>query len=607
MNLTLYWVLALLLAAIYCFISNRVRADVVALLVIVAFVLSDTLSLEEALAGFSDPNIILIGALFVVGQGLVRTGIAYQLGDLLVKLAGNSETRMLIFLMLAVAALGAVMSSTGVVAIFIPVALSVAHRMAIPASRLMMPLGFAGLISGMLTLVATAPNMVINSELMRHHIPGFRFFSFTPFGLLILLAGIGYMLLARRFLPSRRPQSAGQGRHSMRDLVRTYHLTGRARRMAVQPDSPLIGRTLDHLQLRVRYGANVIGVERWRRYRRVMVSVSGISEFQAGDVLLIDMDDHNEVRRFCSEAKLEPMILRGEYFSSRAREVGLAEVALIADSSLLGKSVREAGFRSVYGVSVVGIRRDGQVLAGKLVNEPLRLGDTLLVVGNWSLISQLHTYNHDFLLLALPAEVDEMAPARSQALHALLALGLMILMMVTDPVPNVIAALIACLLMGWFRCVDLESAYRAIHWPTLILIVGMLPFALALQKTGGIDLIVHGLLSLIGDHGPRVMLVGLFVLTAVIGLFISNTATAVLMGPIAIGAAQQMGVSPYPMAMTVALAASAAFMTPVSSPVNTLVLGPGEYTFMDFIRIGVPFTLLVLLICVFAVPWLLPF
>ncbi|WP_409420523.1 SLC13 family permease [Pseudaeromonas sp. ZJS20] len=607
MNLTLYWVLALLLAAIYCFISNRVRADVVALLVIVAFVLSGTLSLEEALAGFSDPNIILIGALFVVGQGLVRTGIAYQLGDLLVKLAGNSETRMLIFLMLAVAALGAVMSSTGVVAIFIPVALSVAHRMAIPASRLMMPLGFAGLISGMLTLVATAPNMVINSELMRHHIPGFRFFSFTPFGLLILLAGIGYMLLARRFLPSRRPQSAGQGRHSMRDLVRTYHLTGRARRMAVQPDSPLIGRTLDHLQLRVRYGANVIGVERWRRYRRVMVSVSGISEFQAGDVLLIDMDDHNEVRRFCSEAKLEPMILRGEYFSSRAREVGLAEVALIADSSLLGKSVREAGFRSVYGVSVVGIRRDGQVLAGKLVNEPLRLGDTLLVVGNWSLISQLHTYNHDFLLLALPAEVDEMAPARSQALHALLALGLMILMMVTDPVPNVIAALIACLLMGWFRCVDLESAYRAIHWPTLILIVGMLPFALALQKTGGIDLIVHGLLSLIGDHGPRVMLVGLFVLTAVIGLFISNTATAVLMGPIAIGAAQQMGVSPYPMAMTVALAASAAFMTPVSSPVNTLVLGPGEYTFMDFIRIGVPFTLLVLLICVFAVPWLLPF
>lgn len=183
----------------------------------------------------------------------------------------------------------------------------------------------------------------------------------------------------------------------------------------------------------------------------------------------------------------------------------------------------------------------------------------------------------------------------------------MILMMVTDPVPNVIAALIACLLMGWFRCVDLESAYRAIHWPTLILIVGMLPFALALQKTGGIDLIVHGLLSLIGDHGPRVMLVGLFVLTAVIGLFISNTATAVLMGPIAICAAQQMGVSPYPMAMTVALAASAAFMTPVSSPVNTLVLGPGEYTFMDFIRIGVPFTLLVLLICVFAVPWLLPF
>ncbi|GJA32326.1 SLC13 family permease [Aeromonas caviae] len=610
MNSELIWVLSMLVGAILLFITNKVRMDVVALLIIILFVLSDTLTLPQALAGFSDPNVILIAALFVVGEGLVRTGIAYQVGDALVKVAGSSETRMLVLLMVAVATLGAVMSSTGVVAIFIPVVLSVANRMGIPAGRLMMPLGFAGLISGMMTLVATPPNMVVNSELMRHDIQGFGFFGFTPMGVIILGMGILYMLLMRTSLVREGEEGKGKqmGRSTMRDLIRDYRLAGRARRLAIRPDSPLIGQTLDELQLRARFGANVIGMERWRKFRRVMVSVTGVTEFQAKDVLLIDMSDPEvDVREFCSEARLEPMILRGEYFSDQAREVGMAEVSLIPGSRLLGKSIREVTFRSRYGLSVVGIRRDGEVLTGKLVDEALQMGDTLLVVGNWSLIRQLQTHHRDFLLLGLPAEVDEMAPARSQAIHALIALGVMIVLMVTDPVPNVIAALIACLLMGKFRCIDLESAYKSIHWPTLILIVGMLPFALALQQTGGVDLIVGALISAVGEMGPRVMLASLFVLCAVIGLFISNTATAVLMAPIALGTAHQMGVSPYPFAMTIAIAASAAFMTPVSSPVNTLVLGPGNYKFMDFVRIGVPFTALVMVVSVIAIPWFFPF
>ncbi|MBP4042903.1 MULTISPECIES: SLC13 family permease [unclassified Aeromonas] len=610
MNSELIWVLSMLVGAIFLFITNKVRMDVVALLIIILFVVSGTLTLPQALAGFSDPNVILIAALFVVGEGLVRTGIAYQVGDALVKVAGSSETRMLVLLMVAVATLGAVMSSTGVVAIFIPVVLSVANRMGIPPGRLMMPLGFAGLISGMMTLVATPPNMVVNSELMRHDIHGFGFFSFTPMGVIILVMGILYMLLMRTSLV--RDEEEGKhkqsGRSTMRDLIRDYRLAGRARRLALRPDSPLIGQTLDELQLRARYGANVIGVERWRKFRRVMVTVSGVTEFQAKDVLLIDMSDPEvDVREFCSEARLEPMILRGEYFSDQAREVGMAEVSLIPGSRLLGKSIREVAFRSHYGLNVVGIRRAGEALTGKLVDDALQMGDTLLVVGNWSLIRQLQTHHRDFLLLGLPAEVDEMAPARSQAIHALIALGVMIVLMVTDPVPNVIAALIACLMMGKFRCIDLESAYKSIHWPTLILIVGMLPFALALQQTGGVDLIVGALISAVGEMGPRVMLASLFVLCAVIGLFISNTATAVLMAPIALGTAQQMGISPYPFAMTIAIAASAAFMTPVSSPVNTLVLGPGNYRFVDFVRIGVPFTALVMVVSVIAIPWFFPF
>ncbi|CNH80484.1 MULTISPECIES: SLC13 family permease [Yersinia] len=611
MNSELLWVLTLLLIAIVLFTTNKLRMDVVALLVIIAFVMSGTLSLGEATSGFSDPNVILIAALFVIGEGLVRTGVAYQVGDWLVKVAGHSETKMLALLMVTVAGLGAFMSSTGVVAIFIPVVLSVASRMKISPGRLMMPLSFAGLISGMMTLVATPPNMVVNSELLREGIKGFGFFGVTPIGLIILLMGVGYMLVARRWLggtPASSEKEQQWKRRTFRDLIRDYKLTGRARRLAIRHDSPLIGRSLDELHLRSRYGANVVGIERWKRFRRVMVSATGSSELRENDVLLIDMSDSGmDLREFCTDQMLEPMVLRGEYFSEQSRNVGMAEVSLIPDSTLLGKSLREMTFRTRYGLNVVGIRRNGKVLEGKLVDDKLQFGDILLVIGDWKLIRQLQQKTRDFIVLNLPAEVDEVAPAISQAPHALFCLALMVAMMLTDEVPNVIAALVACLLMGQFRCIDMDSAYRSIHWPSLILIIGMMPFAQALQKTGGVDLIVRGLMDVAGGMGPRVMLLCLFVLCATIGLFISNTATAVLMAPIAIAAAREMSVSPYPFAMIIGIAASAAFMTPVSSPVNTLVLGPGGYKFGDFIRMGVPFTFLVMIVSVMVVPLLFPF
>lgn len=609
MNGELLWVLTLLLIAVVLFTTNKIRMDVVALLVIIAFVLSDTLTLQQATAGFADPNVLLIAALFVIGDGLVRTGIAYQMGEWLVRVAGSSESKMLIFLMMTVAGLGAFMSSTGVVAIFIPVVLSVAARMKTSPSRLMMPLGFAGLISGMMTLVATPPNMVVNSELVREGLPSFQFFSITPIGLLILLAGIGYMWLTRRWLGSNEPDKQPvKYQRSFRDLIRDYKLAGRARRLAIRKGSSLIGHTLDELHLRSRYGANVVGIERWRKFRRVMVSATGGTELRERDVLLIDISvTDDELRQFCSEQLLEPMILRGDYFSEQSRDVGMAEVSMNPDSELLGKSLREIKFRTRYGLNVVGIRRDGKALDGKLVDEPLRLGDILLVIGDWKLIRILSTKPRNFIVLNLAAEVEAVAPAASQAPHALFCLALMVAMMVTNEIPNFIAALIACLLMGKFRCIDMESAYKSIHWPSIILIVGMMPFAIALQETGGIALAVDALMKVAGGLGPHVMLVCLFILCATIGLFISNTATAVLMAPIAIAAARQMEVSPLPFAMVIGIAASAAFMTPVSSPVNTLVLGPGGYKFADFLKMGVPFTIIVMFISVAVIPILFPF
>lgn len=610
MNGELIWVLSLLAIAVVLFATGKVRMDAIALMVIVAFVLSGTLTLTEAFSGFSDPNVILIAALFIIGDGLVRTGVATKMGAWLVSVAGNSETKMLIYLMLTVAGLGAFMSSTGVVAIFIPVVLSVSARMNTSPSRLMMPLSFAGLISGMMTLVATPPNLVVNSELLREGLHGFSFFSVTPIGLVVLILGIVYMLAVRFMLKTDNGDSArdGRKRSTFRDLIREYHLTGRARRLAIRPGSPMIGQRLDDLKLRERYCANVIGVERWRRFRRVIVNVNGVSEFRARDVLLIDMSASDvDLRQFCGEQMLEPMVLRGEYFADQALDVGMAEVALIPDSEMIGKTVREIAFRTRFGLNIVGMKRDGKAMDGSVVDEPLQLGDILLVVGNWRQIALLAKRGRDFVVLNMPIEVDDASPAHSQAPHAIFCLVLMVALMLTDEIPNPIAAIIACLLMGKFRCINAESAYKAIHWPSIILIVGMMPFALALQKTGGVDLVVKGLMDVAGGEGPYLMLGCLFVMCAAIGLFISNTATAVLMAPIALAAAKSMGVSPYPFAMVVAMAASAAFMTPVSSPVNTLVLGPGKYSFSDFVKIGVPFTVLVMVVCVLLIPVLFPF
>ena len=610
MNGELIWVLSLLAIAVVLFATGKVRMDAIALMVIVAFVLSGTLTLNEAFSGFSDPNVILIAALFIIGDGLVRTGVATKMGAWLVSVAGNSETKMLIYLMLTVAGLGAFMSSTGVVAIFIPVVLSVSARMNTSPSRLMMPLSFAGLISGMMTLVATPPNLVVNSELLREGLHGFSFFSVTPIGLVVLILGIVYMLAVRFMLKTDNGDSArdGRKRSTFRDLIREYHLTGRARRLAIRPGSPMIGQRLDDLKLRERYCANVIGVERWRRFRRVIVNVNGVSEFRARDVLLIDMSASDvDLRQFCGEQMLEPMVLRGEYFADQALDVGMAEVALIPDSEMIGKTVCEIAFRTRFGLNIVGMKRDGKAMDGSVVDEPLQLGDILLVVGNWRQIALLAKRGRDFVVLNMPVEVDDASPAHSQAPHAIFCLVLMVALMLTDEIPNPIAAIIACLLMGKFRCINAESAYKAIHWPSIILIVGMMPFALALQKTGGVDLVVKGLMDVAGGEGPYLMLGCLFVMCAAIGLFISNTATAVLMAPIALAAAKSMGVSPYPFAMVVAMAASAAFMTPVSSPVNTLVLGPGKYSFSDFVKIGVPFTILVMVVCVLLIPVLFPF
>lgn len=605
-NTDLAIVLVLLAATVVMFAINRPRMDAVALIMMTILPLTGVITLPEALAGFSDPNIVLIAALFVVGEALVSTGVAQRTGDVLIRSAGPSETRLLALLMLLVAGIGAFMSSTGVVAIFIPIVLRICSNAGLPPGRLMMPLSIAALISGMMTLVATAPNLVVSSQLTREGHEGFSFFSFTPFGLPVLGLAVVYMLVARRWLgqaapvvPVRRPRFA--------DWIAAYGLAQREIRVRLAPNSAWAGKRLDALDLRSTSGINVIAVERGRGFGRRVIQPTADMVLEVGDALFLDVFDPDFASDpFHRQFGLQKLPLTGQYFSDHAQEIGMVELMVPPGSNLIDRTVAEMRFRSEHNLVVIGLKHGAKVIDTAIPAERLKLGDTLLAVGPWRAIRDIQ-YDRNILVLNTPAEFDEVIENPSRAPHAVAVLALIVALMVSGVVPNVQAALIGCLLLGLFGCIDMTRAYRSIHWQSLIVIVGMLPFSLALQNTGGVDLAARGLLAVIGEAGPRGTLAAIFALTAVLGLFISNTATAVLMAPVALAVASELHASPYPFAMTVALAASAAFMTPVSSPVNMLVVGPGNYGFLDFVRIGAPLTVISLLVCVLLVPLVFPF
>lgn len=604
-------VLGLLCSAILMFAMNKPRMDVVALIMLVALPFTGVVTMSETLAGFSDPNIVLIAALFVMGNGLVRTGVARRLGDWLATSAGGSETRLVVLLMIVVCGLGSTMSSTAVTAIFIPVVLRIAKGLKASPAGLMMPLSFAALISGMTTLIATTPNLIVNSELIRHlkehgqaEATGLHFFSFTPFGMPILILGIIYMLVARRWLKSGRDQSErSSSEPSLHDWVTQYKLASREHRVRITEGSSLAGKKLGELPLGNTFGATLVAIDRSGR----LLQPDASTELRIGDILFVDLfaDDADAVA-LRKQFALEELPLSGAYFADLSQEIGMAEVIVPATSDLIGKTLVECSFRQRYGVTAIGLRHGLTAQETGLQKELLRVGDTLLVIGPWDSIAQLQMMNQDLVVFNLPVELKEVLPAAGKALQATFSLLLVVGLMISGVVPNVQAALIGCLLMGLLGCIDLNSAYRAIDWKTLVLIVGMLPFSVALERTGGVEMAANALVALVGSSGHYAVLATLFAITSMLGMFISNTATAVLMAPVGLTLAEELHLSPYPFAMIVALAASTAFMTPVSSPVNTLVVTPGNYTFGDFVRIGVPFSLIVLITSVILVPWLLP-
>ena len=613
--------IVILLLSVVFFISGKVRSDIVALCALVSLMVLGILTPDEALEGFSSNVIIMMVGLFVVGGAIFQTGLAKMISSRLMKLAGHSETRLFVLVMLVTSFMGAFVSNTGTVAIMIPIVVSMAMSVKMNPSRLLMPLAFASSMSGMMTLIGTPPNLVINEELVSNGYPGLGFFTFLPVGLICAAVGTLLLLpLSKRFLskPGALSGASASSGKSLKALVKEYGISSNLHRLQVNSGSLLVGKMIGELDIRKNYSLNIIEVRHIERNQRnplvknvVQQAADSDTILRADDILYVSGSD-TIVKVFAEKYKLE---LLPETNSSSSNvldfyDIGVAEIVVMSSSSVVNKTIREVEFRSKYNVSVLGICRKNKYILQGIADETIHTGDILLVQGTWENIASLEKESTEWIVVGRPLEeaakvtLDYKAPVA-----AAIMLG-MIAVMVFDfiPVAPVTAVLIAALLMvltGCFR--NVEAAYKTINWESIVLIAAMMPMSVALQKTGVSAWISNALVANLGDYSPILLLAGIYFTTSFMTMFISNTATAVLMAPIAMSSAVQIGVSPVPMLFAVTLGASLCFASPFSTPPNALVMTAGQYKFSDYIKVGLPLQIILGIVMILVLPLLFPF
>ena len=613
--------IVILLLSVVFFISGKVRSDIVALCALVALMVLGILTPDEALEGFSSNVIIMMVGLFVVGGAIFQTGLAKMISSRLMKLAGHSETRLFVLVMLVTSFMGAFVSNTGTVAIMIPIVVSMAMSVKMNPSRLLMPLAFASSMSGMMTLIGTPPNLVINEELVSNGYPGLGFFTFLPVGLICAAVGTLLLLpLSKRFLskPGALSGASASSGKSLKALVKEYGISSNLHRLQVNSSSLVVGKMIGELDIRKNYSLNIIEVRHVERNQRnplvknvVQQAADSDTILRVDDILYVSGSD-TIVKVFAEKYKLE---LLPETNSSSSNvldfyDIGVAEIVVMSSSSVVNKTIREVEFRSKYNVSVLGICRKNKYILQGIADETIHTGDILLVQGTWENIASLEKESTEWIVVGRPLEeaakvtLDYKAPVA-----AAIMLG-MIAVMVFDfiPVAPVTAVLIAALLMvltGCFR--NVEAAYKTINWESIVLIAAMMPMSVALQKTGVSAWISNALVANLGDYSPILLLAGIYFTTSFMTMFISNTATAVLMAPIAMSSAVQIGVNPVPMLFAVTLGASLCFASPFSTPPNALVMTAGQYKFSDYIKVGLPLQIILGIVMILVLPLLFPF
>lgn len=616
-------VLVVILVAAALFVWGKIRSDIVALSALVALILSGILTPTEALSGFSNPVVIMMACLFIVGGGIFHTGLAKMISTKILAFAGDSEFKLFVLIMLVTGGIGGFVSNTGTVALMLPIVMSLAMEAKTNSRRFYMPMAFASSL-GLLTLISTPPNLIINDTLINAGFEGLSFFSFLPIGLITLSLGIVLLWPLSKMLVkgNKKDDTVKSTNKSLKQLATQYQLADNLYRVMIKEDSPLIGKKLQDLDITKTYNLSILEIRRVnlnkRFHKTVDTRIAGPTSTLLKDDILYVLGSFDKLECLVRENNLRLMDTHASEVGNEVlsvsmtggmefSEIGIAEVVLMSTSKLINKPVKESGFRQLYNVNILGIqRRDGYILQD-VKDEKMLSGDVLLVQGKWSDIEKLNQESSEWVVVGQPMESAGKLTLDHKAPVAAVIMVAMVLAMVFNLVSTVVAALIAALLMiltGCFR--NVESAYKTINWESVFLFAGMFPMAIAMDKTGASLLIAEGIVSGLSPYGSIAVLAGVYLATSILTLFISNTATAVLFAPIALQSALTLNANPYSFLFAVTIAASMCFASPFSTPPNALVMSAGRYKFMDYVKVGLPLQLVVGIVMIFVLPWLFP-
>ena len=616
--------LIILIITVAMFIWGKVRADIVALTALAALLVFGILTPAEALAGFSSPIVVMMIGLFVVGGAIMQTGLAKLTGNKLMALSRGNETITFLLVMLVTSFIGAFVSNTGTVALMMPIIMSLAAGSGMQSSRFLMPLAFAGSLGGMLTLIGTPPNLVIDEVLTDSGFKPLAFFSFFPVGIIVIAIGIIVLMpLSKIFLSKKQSGKKKKQGKSLDDLVDEYQLLDNLHRYIVPSRRPsaaldengeqmdIVGKTLKDLSIQKKYGVSIIEIRNEKKSRLGLVKdvsqnmAKSSSTIQVHDTLYI-IGEEEKMKRFASDYGLRKMKdVKIDFY-----DLGLTEIVVMPTSNFAGLRIGDANLRKRFGINVLGVKRGDEYITDNLIAAKLHVGDMLLVQGEWTNLAHLATDTSNWVVIDQPEKTADKVLLDYKAPVAAAIMLLMIAMMVFDfiPVAPVTAVIIAGLLTVFAGCFrNVEAAYKTINWESIVLIAAMMPMSTALEKTGASALVSQGLVDSLGSMGPTALLAGIYFTTSFMTMFISNTATAVLMAPIALVAAQQVGVSPYSFLFAVTLGASMCFASPFSTPPNALVMKAGGYTFMDYVKVGLPLQIIIGVVMTFVLPLLFPY
>jgi len=613
--------LIVLSIAIALFIHGRLRSDLVAMMMLVSLVLFGVLTPSEALTGFSSPIVIMMIGLFMVGGGIFRTGLADVISRKILSLAGTNENKLFILIMLLAGIIGGFVSNTGTVAMLMPIVISLALAAKLSPSRFLMPLAFASTLGAMLTLIGTPANLIISETLVDAGFEGLRFFSFLPVGLITMTVGIAVLLpLSRMFLNKHDHEGDVEKTTSLKDLANKYQLHQNLVRVRAVRGSALIGKMLRDLDLPKKYGLSVLELRRRAAGSNPILKM--VEQRQVGpDTIIIENDvlylsgDPEQARLLATETKSSIMDLQEKdevmpAFGGKMRfdEIGIVEIVVLFDSQLIGQAVKDCGFREKRKVNILGIHRQQDCILQSVGEQKIQAGDVLLAQGKWSDIASMKSESSKWVVVGEPqVEASKVTFDEKAPIAAAIMVG-MIVLFILNIIPMFVTVLLAAAGMILTKCFrNVEEAYKTINWEVVVLIGAMLPMSIAFEKTGITTVIAESLVGNLGHLGPLALLAGIYLATSVLTMFISNTATAVLFAPIAMRSALEMGVSPYPFLFAVCVAASMCFASPFSTPPNAMVMSAGRYSFMDYVKVGLPMQLIFAVVMILVLPLLWSF